>query len=188
MKTKKNVKKAEYIKGDLFNADVDERTTIIAHVCNNLGVWGAGFVVPLGRYFPEAKEAYTNWCSRTKDKESLLGLTQFVKCDETIVANMIAQTMGGKRPLHYPSLCDCMEKVAMFALQHDAVIHCPLFGSMLAGGNWDFIQELIKDIWLQQNIDVRIFYLEKDENLILPYTDEGEDDLLLPESIFNFES
>ena len=26
-------------------------------------------------------------------------------------------------------------------------IHCPKFGSGLAGGNWHFIENLIEDIW-----------------------------------------
>ena len=29
-------------------------------------------------------------------------------------------------------------------------IHCPKFGSGLAGGNWNFITNLIEDIWTSQ--------------------------------------
>jgi hypothetical protein len=35
-------------------------------------------------------------------------------------------------------------------------IHAPKFGSGLAGGNWAFIQELIKDIW--NNYSVFIYH------------------------------
>ena len=31
--------------------------------------------------------------------------------------------------------------------QEKIEIHCPKFGSGLAGGNWEFIKDLIEDIW-----------------------------------------
>lgn len=34
-------------------------------------------------------------------------------------------------------------------------IHCPKFGSGLAGGNWLFIEDLISDIW--KNIPVFVY-------------------------------
>jgi hypothetical protein len=36
-------------------------------------------------------------------------------------------------------------------------IHSPKFGSGLAGGNWNFIEELIKDIWY----DCEVFVYSK---------------------------
>jgi hypothetical protein len=33
-------------------------------------------------------------------------------------------------------------------------IHCPKFGSGLAGGNWAFIEDLIEDIWGKYSVTV----------------------------------
>ena len=35
-------------------------------------------------------------------------------------------------------------------------IHCPKFGSGLAGGNWNFISDLIDDVWGRYNVTVHI--------------------------------
>ena len=48
-----------YTIGDatLPNIQQDE-TAIIAHVCNDIGAWGAGFSGALGRRYPEAERVY----------------------------------------------------------------------------------------------------------------------------------
>jgi hypothetical protein len=38
--------------------------------------------------------------------------------------------------------------------QEKVEIHCPKFGSGLAGGNWDFISNLIEDIWSKYHVTV----------------------------------
>jgi hypothetical protein len=35
-----------------------------------------------------------------------------------------------------------------------------MFGSALSGGNWDFIENLIEDIWLIKGINVHICWRE----------------------------
>ena len=37
------------------------------------------------------------------------------------------------------------------------VIHTCKFGSDLAGGNWEFILELIREIWLENGIHVVVY-------------------------------
>lgn len=145
----------EYQEGDLFqNLDNLYKGVLIPHVCNNLGVFGAGFVIPLSKKFPLAKESY--------QKSSLeLGTTGFVKVQKNIVvANMIAQNgTGGLRPLRYNALAKCLDEVSDYAIFHDMQIFAPMFGSGLAGGNWLFIEELIKDAWLNRQLKVKVFYL-----------------------------
>ena len=51
--------KIKYQVGDLFEAiDSYKEKIIIAHVCNNKGAWGSGFVIPLGKKYPLAKSEY----------------------------------------------------------------------------------------------------------------------------------
>lgn len=170
-----------YIEGDLFEHDYDPaRTTIIAHVCNDQGVMGSGFVVPLAKHFPWAKEAYVNWFKDNLLQADVLGevgspgrgQTQMVtvKNDESsswyegriVVANMVAQDLGSERPLYYNDLVKCMEQVAKSDYAAcGAEIICPMFGSALAGGDWRFIEELITDCWLMRGIQVTVYYLER---------------------------
>lgn len=147
-----------YHVGNLF--DAEKKNCIIAHVCNNMGGWGSGFVVPLGRNYPKAREEYYN------NTSYILGHTQLVEISQiskVYVANMIAQTLGGKRPLYYNHLARCMDQVRDYAKAFEVKIYAPLFGSKLAGGNWDFIEQLIIDSWNSCHLDVHIFQLAGEE-------------------------
>ena len=77
----------KYVEGDLFaHVPTPDTITIVAHVCNNIGAWGAGFVVPLGRRYPNAKQLY-----HAASADLKLGWTQFVTSDDgnVLVANMV---------------------------------------------------------------------------------------------------
>lgn len=151
----------KYIEGDLFVGTANQTDFVISHVVNSMGAWGAGFVVPLGRVFPLAKESYLEWSKSSPSFE--LGESQMVKVSEernVYVCNMAAQTLGGHRPLYYNHLVFCMEVLANKSKQLGiSKIVGPMFGSALAGGNWDFIKELIDDCWIKEGFDVTIYYL-----------------------------
>lgn len=168
------MKQPVYVEGDLFaNLKGCMETTLVMlpHVCNDRGAWGKGFVVPLGEAFPESRKAYIDWHrgvthpSHIQRGQFGLGKTQFVNARDyprLIVCNMVAQTgTGGKRPLRYNALVNCMDEVAEMAktFGSHAAIHCPLFGSDLAGGDWNFIERLIEDCWLRPGIPVTVHYL-----------------------------
>lgn len=146
----------KYVEGDLFEGVNDETpNTIIAHVCNDKKRWGSGFVIPLAQAYPNSREAYMALSS------GVLGHTQFVSVAENVkVANMIAQTLGGSRPLFYNHLARCMDRVAD-ECEGGWRIACPLFGSKLAGGDWNFVEKLIEDCWTRQGIDVTVHYLKQ---------------------------
>ena len=151
-------------KGDLFAAlsQNDSWTPIVvSHIVNNARQWGAGFVIPLGQFYPKAKEKYLSW---SKTFGLRLGRTQIVNVSNSLVyvANMVAQdnTSVGPdfgRPLRYLALIECMKSVAKFSVGYQ--IWCPKFGSGIAGGDWNFIEELIKEIWIAKGINVTVFTL-----------------------------
>jgi hypothetical protein len=154
-----------YICGDLFETieelpgervKIKNETILIPHIVNNKGGWGAGFVIPLGNYFPKAKEDYNKWSPK-------LGWVLPSVINNVHVLHMCAQTLGGKRPLYYNALSTCMDKVCRYAntLKKKPIILCPAFGSGLAGGDWNFIEQLIYDCWIRQNdYDVIVHYLK----------------------------
>lgn len=155
----------KYVEGDLFShvalraQDEDKNFILIPHVCNDIGAWGAGFVIPLGRVYPDAQTSYRKLFELQAGE---LGYTDFVRVtNHVFVANMIAQHgVGGKRPLRYNHLAKCLADVAEYAERGNMEIHAPMFGSGLSGGNWDTISDLITDSWA--NLDVTIYYLNKD--------------------------
>jgi hypothetical protein len=182
--------KIKYIVGDLFAAIAENpNPIIIPHICNDIGAWGAGFVVPLGKHFPKAKEMYLDWASKHWKLTGIpfkLGEAQYVHIDDQItVMNMIGQRDcghddTGRPPIRYSSLVRCMQNVAAIAEGLNAEIHAPAFGAGLAGGDWEFLEEFIIEIWCDWDIPVTIYSLEeipRKSEIVGPYAagagDEG---------------
>lgn len=164
-----------YSKNDIFetakhivNAKDFGCNIIIPHVCNNINAFGAGFAAAINNRYPIVKDNY-----HMLGKSQKLGNVQYVSVykektygHELIIANMIAQNgiknFTNKRPLNYLALCYCMNNIASYIKQNTDKdtnakyeIHCPKFGSGLAGGNWEFIKDLISDTW--NNINVTVY-------------------------------
>ena len=141
--------KIEYRLGDATNPQ-GEGVKVIAHICNNIRAWGAGFVMALSKKWSRPEVAYRN----LPVNDLILGFTQFVDADtDIIVANMVAQdnvrtNIGPdqKPPIRYDALMDCLLEVDKFCNQENATLHLPRIGSGLAGGNWKVIEALIEEI------------------------------------------
>ena len=164
------------VKGDLFNYIQDRiksgnngASVIVPHVCNNIDLFGAGFAAAVAKHYPIVKENYH--LLGKNFLRSNLGYVQYVKTLEDknyghklIFANMIAQNgvlnKQNPRPLNYFALCKSMVGISKFIQSNfdqdnPVQIHAPKFGCGLAGGNWNFIESLIEDIWY--NIPVYVY-------------------------------
>ena len=165
------------VKGDATDPQktAPNEIAIIPHCCNNKGGWGAGFVLALSKKWELPEKNYRAFCAGEppypKNTHPLLGKTCYAKIDKRLViANMIAQdgtvSKNNPIPIKYRALANCMDNVFSYIemikaqVSNPVVIHCPKFGSDLAGGNWDFILELIREIWLEQGIDVVVYEFE----------------------------
>lgn len=139
-------------------------TVFVPHICNNIDLFGAGFAAAVANKFPEAKANYHMLGKHFL--KSNLGHSQIVKVREDkkyrhslYIVNMVAQnglkSPSNPRPLNYAALVKSMMQVSHFISNNTGFlnktenieIHCPKFGSGLAGGNWSFISDLIDDIW-----------------------------------------
>lgn len=134
---------------------------IIAHICNDIGAWGRGFVVPLGRRFPEADAQYRAWYHRETDLPFVLGQVQFVAVRTDVwVANMIGQhgiyTQGDTPPIRYEALRECLGRIRAFAQAENASVQMPRFGCGLAGGEWDVVSQMIEDELVQHGCSVTV--------------------------------
>lgn len=137
--------KITYVKGDATRP-IGSGNKLICHISNDIGGWGAGFVIALSHRWSAPEERY-----RAMSKENMkLGNVQFVKVEDDItVVNMIAQHLcwaeNGIPPIRYEAVRECLKKVNEYATTINATIHAPRFGSGLAGGDWDKIEEIIKE-------------------------------------------
>lgn len=157
-----------YVEGDLFDfvpgrLPTTEQDVFIPHVCNNCGLWGKGFVVPLGKKWPAVKQKYRQAYINGPFQ---IGWTQCVPVTPGItVCNMVAQEgiypRNGVPPIRYEALEECMAQVAAECDTADfPTIHAPLFGAGLAGGSWTIIEDMIRRLWLDRHIPVTIYYLD----------------------------
>jgi hypothetical protein len=143
--------------GDLFeNIKKQQADIIIPHVVANTNGFNSGFAVAVERNYPIVK---ANYDLLTTYK---LGEDQFIKIESgnkrnIVFVNMIAQNSNarrGKRQLNYLSLVKCMASIGTYIRNNYSEfdsnkieIHAPKFGCGVSGGNWNFISDLIDDIW-----------------------------------------
>jgi O-acetyl-ADP-ribose deacetylase (regulator of RNase III) len=137
--------KLNYVVGDATEPQGDG-LKVIAHVCNDIGVWGAGFVLALSKKWPHPEAHYRSM------SEYVLGDVRLVPVEENFiwVANMIGQhdthqDEQGHAPIRYSAIAKALQEVNKFCVATKATLHCPMFGAGLAGGDWNMIERLIKE-------------------------------------------
>jgi O-acetyl-ADP-ribose deacetylase (regulator of RNase III) len=150
-----------YITGDACYPD-GPGVKIIAHICNDLGYWGKGFVLAISKRWPEAESAYRSWAKKGVPGFGLGGVT-FVPVEENIViANIIGQhgigrDYHGVPPIRYEALESGLRMVAMKARAEKASVHMPRIGTGLAGGEWIQIEPIIIRTLIQEGVSVTVY-------------------------------
>src|SRR5881394_4049180 len=137
----------QYRTGDATRPE-GEGAKIIAHVCNDIGKWGAGFVLAVSRRWKAPEQTYRQ--AFTGATPPVLGDVQFVDVGEGLtVANMIAQhgirRAGGTPPIRYAALRTALDKVGALARDRQASVHMPRIGAGLAGGDWREISAIVEE-------------------------------------------
>lgn len=177
-----------YVTGDA-TAPQGDGPKVIAHVCNDAGGWGAGFVLALSRRWNAPEAGYRRWweatLTRRTDYPLRLGNTLYVAVEPPIVvANMVAQEgfgQDGRPPLRYAHLHACLADVALYCLNDRVVnghldshpdvregaryswvrpsVHMPRIGCGLAGGSWDEVSSIIESALCARGIEVTVYDL-----------------------------
>jgi len=79
----------EYIKGDA-TAPQAKGVKIIAHICNNIGGWGKGFVLAVSKRWKAPEQSYRKWHRERANNDFELGNIQVIQVEQYIhVANML---------------------------------------------------------------------------------------------------
>lgn len=169
-----------YVTGDA-TAPEGNGPKIIAHVCNDVGGWGAGFVLAVSRRWQAPELAYRNWFDATRsgatDYPLRLGHVIYIAVEKpVVVANMVAQQGFGSRdhpPLRYDELRVCLDDVARYCLGERGghpdtrtgarfaglrpSVHMPRIGCGLAGGNWEDVSAIVREQLCARGIEVTVY-------------------------------
>lgn len=150
-----------YVRGDATVPSV-KGVKVIAHVCNDLGGWGKGFVLALSRRWPEPEAAYRAWHRARAGNDFGLGAAQFVQVGQDLwVANLVGQRgirTGGKgAPVRYEAIDTALGLLADKAVGLGASVHMPRIGCGLAGGRWDRVEPLVEARLVSRGLAVTVY-------------------------------
>lgn len=132
-----------YVVGDATAPLPSDQPRIVAHVCNDVGVWGAGFVLAVSARWPGPERAYREMAPVQRS----LGQLQLVRVAPGLaVANMIAQRgVGHGRRVNYDALGRCLQGLAVHARLLGASVHMPRVGCGLGGGTWAEVEPIVEE-------------------------------------------
>jgi O-acetyl-ADP-ribose deacetylase (regulator of RNase III) len=138
-----------------------EGPIIIAHISNNLGGWGSGFVLAISKRWHAPEELYR----RTAESGPLvLGTIQMANVGEDWwVCNMVAQNgfwrLNQPKGIYvdYEALEVALKALAVEARAKGATVVMPRIGTGLGGGSWDKVEPLI--LSCLQDIQVEVYDL-----------------------------
>ncbi|GLY77698.1 Appr-1-p processing protein [Actinoallomurus iriomotensis] len=156
------VTEIRYVRGDATCPQA-KGPKVIAHVCNDRGGWGKGFVVAVSRRWPDPEKAYRRWRRGRAGNDFGLGAVQLVQVRaDTWVANMIGQhgTRSGRSsgpPIRYEALDECVRRLAEPAAALGASVHMPRIGCGLAGGRWERVEPLIDTRLVAAGVPVTVY-------------------------------
>lgn len=171
------MKPIKYVEGDATDPQGPGRK-IIAHVCNDAGGWGAGFVLALSARSSTPQQEYRRWYRNwitvpyvpglASEPPFRLGEIQFAYFrgvqDDVWVCNMIAQhgTDHSNGPaIRYPALRRCLRNLATAANAAQATVHMPRIGCGLAGGKWEKVQPIIMTEMCSRNVEITVYDLPR---------------------------
>lgn len=152
-----------FLEGDATDPQ-GEGPQIIAHICNDQGGWGRGFVRALSARWPQPEAQYRAWHRAGIGFE--LGAVAFVEVAPMLsVANMIAQQgylrVGGPPPICYEALGAALAEVSILAADQGASVHMPRIGCGLAGGDWAKVEAIVQAELVDRGVSVTVYDLPK---------------------------
>ncbi|MBP2184055.1 macro domain-containing protein [Amycolatopsis magusensis] len=153
-----------YLTGDATSPQ-SAGPSIVAHICNDRGGWGKGFVAAVSRRWREPEAAYRRWYRERATNDFGLGAVHLVEVEpETWVANMVGQhgvrtSRSTGPPIRYDAVRRCLGHLATQARDRTASVHLPRIGCGLAGGSWEQIEPLVHSELVDRGVPVTVYDL-----------------------------
>ena len=148
----------------------------IAHICNNKGGWGRGFVTALSRRSKNPEDCYRRWYAEGLYEWAPfeLGQIQVVPYNDpdVLVANMIAQDgyTSSSPAVDYQALRLCLDELGKETVRWwdgsgiVPSIHMPRIGCGLGGGKWEIVEEAVLACLVDvYGLDVTVYDLKGNE-------------------------
>lgn len=152
-----------YLKGDITQPQSDGNI-IIAHICNNKGVWDSDFCSAISKRWELPEHEYNQWykmgyCIENSDKIKFeLGFTQTIQVKsnpDVYICSMIAQESF----VILEALKDCIDYVSYIAYKKDATVHIPRIGYEKDRYIWEQIEPLIQKTLIKSNVPTFVYDL-----------------------------
>jgi O-acetyl-ADP-ribose deacetylase (regulator of RNase III) len=138
-----------YVKGDATVPQAKGKK-IIAHICNDIGRWGKGFVLAISARWNGPEAEYRVWHQRGDG--FALGAIQLVRVESWI---WVAGSNGP--PIRYDAVESCLKQLAVRARDLGASVHMPRIGCGLAGGTWEEIEPIIQRTLIAADVAVHVY-------------------------------
>lgn len=154
----------KYLKDDITKTTCQA----IAHGVNCQGIMGSGVAKALYTAFPIVKESYLKYYTVKKclmETNYFLGKIDHVFINsELIIYNCFTQDFygnDGKRYINYAAVVNCLQQIIQD--YEDGVFEGPIaipkIGCGLAGGNWQFMEQLINDT-VSDKLEIWVYHLD----------------------------
>jgi O-acetyl-ADP-ribose deacetylase (regulator of RNase III) len=152
------------VDGDLL----DQKTDVIAHQVNCLGIMGGGVALQIRARYPEVYKGYKNFCRNelarigTGQSKYLLGKCMVCVSDDgsPAIANLFGQDRcdSDERMTNYDAIYDALVNLRGIMENHKwKSVSFPYGMSCgLGGGSWRIIYTMIYDVFENSDIEVRI--------------------------------
>lgn len=133
---------------------LDIQEGIIAHSVNCSGVMGKGIALDIRKKYPVVYDEFIKFSKPNIYTPNLLGFCQIVKVSPILsIANLFTQVYYGKSTPYmsichacYSSIGEAVKQLLEIGKTNNHPIYIPRISSMNAGGNWEVIQLIIKDV------------------------------------------
>ena len=154
-----------YVDGEITFAN-SVGPIIVAHVCNELGVWVGANAKAIGKKWPRARSAYYQWYRNRIRNDFSAGAVQFVDQSQTQlnvrirIANMVAQP-DYRRAIRFRAFGKCLLAVSHKAKKIGASVHLPKFGTEQTS-NWQELEAIVQRVVCNNQINVFVYSPEPD--------------------------
>ena len=163
-----------YVVGDATHpVNTASKKHVITHCCNDIGAWGAGFVLAVDKLSPLPKAKYKAW-KEAGSPPMELGMVQVVDLsDKLAIANLIGQhgirSSGGEPPIRYDALETALNKLCKrmagkLHVWNPYDLHMPRIGCGLAGGEWDKVEEILLRVAREYSVHIYVYDLPEAQN------------------------
>lgn len=152
--------------GDILTPVRNDKSVIVCHQVNCMGVMGAGLAKQVRDKFPEVFRAYMSKCAACNEyPHGNLGHVQFCSVINEagyIIANIFGQLSygAGRVNTDYDAVRMGLNRVST-AFPYSTIRIPYMMGCGLGGGDWNIVLDIIEGTLVSKGVDVEIWKLLK---------------------------